>query len=309
MKNIKFYTLATAALCLGLTSCGDDFLTQEPASSVPVDGYYNTEAHIMESAVAAYDPMQWYDYFGGWAPLNLVWDSMGDDIYVGGGSTTDQGQIHKISQYRSDPRDNIGGAWSTSYSGINRSIRLIDNAETSNLPETSKNLFIIEGRAMRAWYYLVLWKTWGNVPYYEKNLVFPYVTRQYSADEVYAAVTADLEGVLDSKVLPMNQPDNWKGRMTQAAAAMIYADYVMYQADKSKYAKALGYLKDIINSHEYDLVSAAELWDVTNEWNKEIIFDVNYQSKGGKRSWGSANATGGTVLPDCLLYTSPSPRD
>lgn len=53
MKNIKFYTLATAALCLGLTSCGDDFLTQEPASSVPVDGYYNTEAHIMESAVAA----------------------------------------------------------------------------------------------------------------------------------------------------------------------------------------------------------------------------------------------------------------
>ena len=99
-------------------------------------------------------------------------------------------------------------------------------------------------------------------------------------------MTADLEGVLDSKVLPMNQPDNWKGRMTQAAAAMIYADYVMYQADKSKYAKALGYLKDIINSHEYDLVSAAELWDVTNEWNKEIIFDVNYQSKGGKRSWG-----------------------
>lgn len=313
MKNIKFYTLATAALCLGLTSCGDDFLTQEPASSVPVDGYYNTEAHIMESAVAAYDPMQWYDCFGGWAPLNLVWDSMGDDIYVGGGSTTDQGQIHKISQYRSDPRDNIGGAWSTSYSGINRSIRLIDNAETSNLPETSKNLFIIEGRAMRAWYYLVLWKTWGNVPYYEKNLVFPYVTRQYSADEVYAAVTADLEGVLDSKVLPMNQPDNWKGRMTQAAAAMIYADYVMYQADKSKYAKALGYLKDIINSHEYDLVSAAELWDVTNEWNKEIIFDVNYQSKGGKRSWGSANATGGTVLPEMIgvdgFWTSnPTPE-
>ena len=46
MKNIKFYTLATAALCLGLTSCGDDFLTQEPASSVPVDGYYNTEAPV-----------------------------------------------------------------------------------------------------------------------------------------------------------------------------------------------------------------------------------------------------------------------
>lgn len=313
MKNIKLYSLAAATMMLGLTSCGDSFLSQEPASSVPVDGYYTTNAHIMESAVAAYDPMQWYDYFNGWAPLSLVWDSMADDLYVGGGSTTDQGQIHKISQYRSDPRDNIGGAWTTSYSGINRSIRLIDNATASNLPEADKNLYIAEGRAMRAWYYSVLWKTWGNVPYYEVNLSFPYVTRQYTADEVYTAVTTDLESVLDSKILPMNQPAEWKGRMTQAAAAMIYTDYVMYQNDKSKFAKALGYMKDIINSNEYDLVSAAELWDVTNEWNKEIIFDVNYASKGGKRSWGSANATGGTVYPemigiDGLWTTNPTPE-
>ena len=52
-------------------------------------------------------------------------------------------------------------------------------------------------------------------------------------------------------------------------------------------------MKDIIESHEYDLVSAEELWDVTNEWNKEIIFDVNYIAKGSERTWGSANAPGG----------------
>ena len=27
----------------------------------------------------------------------------------------------------------------------------------------------------------------------------------------------------------MKRPDEWAGRMTWAAAAMIYADYVMYQ--------------------------------------------------------------------------------
>lgn len=301
MKKFKLYSLAAASLLLGMTSCSEDFLTEEPASSLPIDIYYNTYEHIMESAVAAYDPMQWFDYFAGWAPLNLVWDSMGDDLYVGGGSTSDQQQIHLISQYRSDPSNNIDGAWTTCYSGINRSIRLIDNANNSTeLTDEQRRLFDAEGRTMRAWYYLVLWKTWGNVPYYEANLTFPYVTRQYTAQEVYDAVTTDLESVLDSDVLPMDQPDEWKGRMTQAAAAMIYADYVMYQGDRSKYAKALGYMESIIKSDKYELVTPEELWDVRNEWNKEIIWDVNYASKGGKRDWGSANATGGTVLPQMI---------
>lgn len=298
MRKSKIYIAVAAAMLLGLNSCSDGFLTEEPSSSVVIDGYYDSYARIMESSVAAYDPMQWYDYFTSWAPLNLVWDSMGDDIYVGGSSTTDQMQLHLISQYRSDPTNNIGSSWTVSYSGINRSIRLIENATNSTLiSEEQRNLFIAEGRALRAWYYLVLWKTWGNVPYYEKNLEPPYLARQYKAEELYAAVILDLEQVLDSKVLPMNQPAEWKGRMTQAAASMIYADYVMYQGDKSRYGKALKYMEDIINSQEYDLVSAEELWDVTNEWNKEIIFDVNYIAKGGQRSWWSANAAGGTVLP------------
>lgn len=300
MKKLKLYSLAATTLLLGLTttSCGDDFLTEEPSSSVVIDGYYNTYSRILESAVAAYDPLHWYDYFAGWAPLNLVWDSMGDDIYVGGSSTTDQAEIHLISQYNSDATMTIGGAWTTSYSGINRSIRLIDNANASNLiTEDQRNEFVAEGRTLRAWYYLMLWKTWGNVPYYEQNLTEPYLCRQYKADEVYEAVVSDLEEVLDANALPMDRPTEWKGRMTQASAAMIYADFVMYQADKTRYPKALQYMKDIINSGEYKLVSATELWDITNEWNDEIIMDVNYISAGGERTWGNANKPGGTVLP------------
>ena len=58
MKKYKLYSLAAAAtLTLGLSSCGEGFLTEEPASSVSIDGYYTTDARIMESAVAAYDPM------------------------------------------------------------------------------------------------------------------------------------------------------------------------------------------------------------------------------------------------------------
>ena len=310
MKKFKLYSLVATTLAFGFASCGDDFLTEEPASSVPIEGYYTTNARIMESAVAAYDPMQWYDYFSGWCPLSFMWDCQSDDVYVGGSNTTDQSQLHLISQYKSDPNNSIGGFWSANYSGINRSIRLIDNATASDLPDADKNLYIAEGRALRAWYYLCLWKTWGNIPLYMENLSFPYIAEQKTASEVYETIVADLEEVLDQNIFPMKQEDAWAGRMTQAAASMIYTDFVMYQGDKTRYSKALGYMKAIISSGKYGLVdNYDELYALDTEWNKEIIWDINFISKGGERGWGDANTTGGTVLPamigvDGLTYTN-----
>lgn len=301
MNKFKIYSFGAIALLLGATSCGDDFLSVKPSSSVSIDGYYTTNERILESAVAAYAPMQWYDYFSGWAPLSLVCDAMGDDMYVGGGSTIDQSQIHLISQYKSDPRNSIDGAWSASYSGINRSIRLIDNAKSSDLSNADKDIYIAEGRALRAWYYLTLWKFWGNIPFYEENLVYPYIADQLSADEVYAKVIVDLEEVLNAKTLSMKQPNEWAGRMTQAAAAMIYADFVMYQKDQSRYAKALAFMKDIIDSNKYNLVTDYDdLYLIDKEWNEEIIFDINFCAKGGRRSWGSSQNSGGTVYPEMI---------
>ncbi|MDO4181262.1 MAG: RagB/SusD family nutrient uptake outer membrane protein, partial [Bacteroidales bacterium] len=319
MKKFKLYSLAVAAsLTMGLTSCGEDFLTEQPASQLPFDSYYNSYDRIMESVTAAYHPLQWFDYFAGWAPLNIVWDCQSDDMFVGGGSTSDQSQLHLISQYKSDPRNSIDGAWTTAYSGINRSIHVIDNAanalENGWLTDAQAKELDAEGRTLRAWYYLMLWKTWGNVPYYEQNLEYPYITDQLPADEVYAHVVADLEDLLDANALPMKREAAWAGRMTQASAAMIYADFVMYQKDSSRYAKALGYMKQIISSGQYSLVAGAEydkLFDYEHEWSDEIILDINFISNGGTRSWGSANNPGGTVLPaligiDGLTYENGS---
>ncbi len=62
MKKNKLYTFAAAILLAsGLVSCGDSFLTEEPASSVPITGYYTDNAKMIEAMAAAYDPMQWFD--------------------------------------------------------------------------------------------------------------------------------------------------------------------------------------------------------------------------------------------------------
>lgn len=73
---------------------------------------------------------------------------------------------------------------------------------------------------------------------------------------------------------------------------------VMYQNDKSRYSTALGYMKEIINSHDYALVDDfAGIWEESGEWNKESIWEINYISEGAVRSWNSPIATGGTVYP------------
>ena len=295
MKNI-FKTYIASIILLTASSCGDDFLTVEPSSSLPIDGYYNSENRIMESVVAAYDPLQWFDYFNGWAPLSLVYDCMSDDVYVGGGSTSDQGELHLISQFLSDPVKSISGAWVTAYSGINRSNLIIENVISSDITDADKVKFIAEGIVLRAWYYSVLWKLWGNIPYYDTNLSFPYIAEQLSATEVYSRIESDLSDILESKVLPMKQPQEYFGRVTHAMASMLYAEYVMYQKDESKYSKALGYMKDIINSSLYSLQPFADLWETATEWSDETIFDINYIAKGGKRTWGNASLSGGTVF-------------
>lgn len=300
-KNILLYS-AMAGMALSLSSCGDDFLSVEPASSLPIDGYYNTKAHVDEALTAAYAPMAWYDQYNGICPLFLVSDVQGDDIYVGGGNTSDQTEIHLASQYKSTSLLNFKGAWTTSYSGINRSNLVIkDVDEATVLSDAEKATYIAEAKTLKAFYYLQLWKFWGNVPYYEKNLESPYIAEQLSASEVYNKVIAMLEEVIKSNALPMKETAARSGHATQAFAEMLFADYVMYQKDESRYQQALGYMEGIINSRKYRLMSDyAGIWEQSGEWCDESIYEINYCAKGSKRSWGSPDAAGGTVVPTLI---------
>lgn len=111
----------------------------------------------------------------------------------------------------------------------------------------------------------MLWHYFGNVPFYLENLSEPpYTAPQYTADQVYAELIAELEAVIDSKVLPLKYYKTIKegkevddegqlGRVTQAMAYMVYAEMVMYQNDESRFSKALGYMKELIDSPSFRL--------------------------------------------------------
>ena len=296
MKKL-FYTLSILA-ALTLTSCGKDFVTAVHNSSEPLDEYFTNESRMYEALVAAYDPLKWYDYFYQYDALHLVYDIMADDIYCGGSNEGDQPILVKTHYYTATPTDECNQMWTISYSGINRCCHVLERVDgVEGMSESTKTLYKAEATILKAFYYNVLWKLWGNIPYYDVNLTSPYLAEQLDHDTVYENIVTKIEEALAMNVLPMKASGGQEGRVTKAMAYMLYAEVVMYQNDKSRYETALKYMQEIINSGQYGLVSDyAGIWLESGEWCQESIWEINYICEGGLRDWGSPIATGGNVF-------------
>ncbi|WP_342993062.1 RagB/SusD family nutrient uptake outer membrane protein [Bacteroides uniformis] len=88
-------------------------------------------------------------------------------------------------------------------------------------------------------------------------------------------------------------------------AYMVYAEMVMYQNDESRFSKALGYMKELIDSPSFRLnPSFANIWETEGEWCDESIWEINYEQTNNERGWGSPLAVGGTVLPTLISPNS-----
>lgn len=318
MKKIKILSICLLGVA-ALTSCSDSFLEEESKTQQSADEYYTGEEVMLQSVVASYSPVQWNDWNGvQYNPQHIMADIMADDIFVGGSGPGDNKYWHLMANYESTQLDGMSGLWSNMYSGIKRCndalAYLENNIESGAISNDVYKKLNAEERVLRAYYYIWLWKFYGNIPFnFERvsgNYQYPQLADDWNqgATEVYNRVIADLEDAIEANVLPMFWDDNNLGRMSQAAAYMIYADWVMYQKDQSRYAKALGYMQKIIADSHYQLDPSYEhLFTVDGEWGSESIFEVVYSDNKTARGWGTGDAilAGGTVVP--RLCSAPAP--
>lgn len=302
MKKYISIILAGATL-LALTACGDEFLTVENPTAEPVEEYFTTPEHLAQALVAAYDPLEWTDWScGAYNPVNIMSDIMADQLWVGGSDRTDNQFWHLMANYEALPTNTMTALWTEAYSGVKRCNDLLAYIpNTKGLTDTQAKEYEAQGRILRVFYYNWLWKFYGNIPYYEKNLEDPFVCPQFTADEVYAKMIADLEGALALCDLPMKRTGDETGYVTMAMAYMLYAEVVMYQNDESRLGKAFDYMKAIIDSGQYSLwADYTTLFRPEAEWCSETIFDINYFDDQAYRSWSYPMNVGGTVIPRLL---------
>ena len=305
MKTFKYITMSLlTAGAVMTTSCGDDFLEVTNPNGDFLEDYYKTDAHLQEALIAAYDPIHWPDWgLGQYNALNIDAEIMGDNFWVGGETKNDMQNWHMLFNFEGNENNTLSSLWTVDYSGIKRCndlLHYLDWADESVTDAAKKN-YEMQARAMRVFYYNMLWHYFGNIPFYLENLSAPYTAPQLKADDVYAVLIKELEEVIDSKVLPLRWDNANSGRASQAFCYMMYAEMVMYQKDTNRYTKALQYMQEIINSSEYGLnPDFANIWYVEGEWTKESIWEINYEDGGNERGWGSPLAIGGTVLPTLI---------
>lgn len=297
-----------------MTSCGNDFLdvtspTQEDASE-----YFSTKEHVEEAVVAAYDPMHWTDWsMDAYEPYMLMADIMADDIWVGGSDKNDNQNWHLMMNYEATPMKVITSIWIDGFSGIKRCNDVLAYIESGITGASDKDIASWKAQAyiLRAYYTNWLWKFYGNVPYYQTNLSGDYITPQVPADEVYGYMIKDIEDAIALNALPWKADAATYGRITTAMAYMLYAEVVMYQKDTDRYATALKYMKEIIDSPDYTLApDYAAIFEESGEWCSESIYEINYISENAARDWGAPLTAGGTVLPTLVSPNNwPSGQD
>ena len=308
MKAYKLSIMA-ALIASGMTlaSCGDSFLESLPTDKL-ADGGTATESSINSGLAATYQILLFDSYANGSYESSVyIPDIMSDDVYKGGGDANDgmNGMNYAVSQFTATSNLTLSGSWNIYTSGFARANSVINACATIESPSPKVREYNAEGHFLRAYYLYMLWRYFGNIPFFTEPLTGAtgYTAPQYTADEIYQQIIEDVTVACEAGVLPMynNDPVN-AGRVNRAAAMMLKARVVMYQKDQSKYQEVANDLATIISSGEYALLSDFNaLWLNENEFCCESIFEANHMGEG--KDWAASWTGYGTNLP---AYISPN---
>ena len=307
MKKIVSAIIFSALI---LSSCSTDFLEVNPTTIIPEEESYKTENDIVKALMAAYAPLQALDFCtsdfttkGEYHPYQFISDILADDYNaVGGSGPGDCPYLQLMFDYRLTPEQSLIALWQNIYRGIYRSNIVVNRiGDVDGISEQNANRYVAEARFLRAFYYHILWKFWGAVPYYSVNpdgKQVSYIVPQISEDELYAKIMEDLDWCTSENRLPEAVTLTQVGRANRYAAYMLRADVVMLKKDSARYASVLSQLQEIIGTKIYALTPKFEdIWSDAGEWNCESIWEINYADNPSNRDWSDIFAPGGTIYP------------
>ena len=160
MKKIKITLFALIALTT--FSCSDDFLDKQPLDTINTTNYPKTADELITLVNGAYQPLQRPKLYN-----MRMWTT---DIYagnsiVGAGGGDDGIETTQLSNFVAST-DNPGvlDLWRGPWPGILSSNIIIKTAPTLNIADDIKNRSLGEAYFLRAHYYFILVRFFGDVP-------------------------------------------------------------------------------------------------------------------------------------------------
>ncbi|WP_144281031.1 RagB/SusD family nutrient uptake outer membrane protein [Chryseobacterium echinoideorum] len=284
MKNIKIAIFAL--LTLTLVNCSDDFLDKVQPDTINTGNYPQTAEELVTVVNGAYQPLQRPKLYN-----MRMWtsDIFAGNSIVGAGGGDDGIETTQLANFVAST-DNPGvlDLWRGPWPGILSSNIIIKIAPTLNISEDIKNRSLGEAYFLRAHYYFILARFFGDVPLITEpqNAEGDLYPARSPKSEVYNLIISDLEKAIAMLPLKSEYSNADKGRASKGAAmgalAKVYLTLGNWQktVDYTTQLETMGYT---LNSDYSDN------FNVNTENSIESLFEVQYASNGGYDFWGDQN--------------------
>jgi len=272
MKN-NFKFLFILATFVTMLSC-EDFLEEDNIANVASATYYPTAAGLEDAVKATYGIMK--EYYG--PEIGWTMGVFGTDTYQEGAD----GSHKYVNRYDSGHNSAAGyfrDTWRIFYRGINQANAVVNRSESvEGVSEALKTTRVAEARFLRALYYFVLTRHYGDIHLsLEETEGVEVEANKTSAEEIYKqAIIPDLEFAISN--LPNTQSDY--GRATKAAAEFLLAKALMTRSYKSfaegtDASRAETLMSNVINNYGFELQeSVLDMWSLASEANSEFIWTI-----------------------------------
>jgi hypothetical protein len=321
MKNLTAI-VSIVLIGLGLVSCE---LQEDVYSSITTENFYKTAGDAETALIAAYDPMA--SMYNAAAHAS---DFGADQIYPRPVVARDTYTLFtydpNYSSQKSFGRENESPlqTWRSCYQGIERVNWVIDRVPGVQMDETRKSSILGEAYFLRAFYFWMLTKNFGEVvikttPSMSESDAY---NPKSSIAEVYSQIYADLDIAVNS--LPAYAASTPEfGRPSKEAALALYAKAALYNED---YSTSLQMAEQVINSGSYSLMeNVVDVFDVAKEtearseniWAFESITSVPGRISQVPSLFGPSSSAGveygnssfGSAFAYQSFYDSFDPKD
>lgn len=270
MRKIRLTAGLAALLMLG--SCGDNFFNLEPNFEVPV-GKLETAEDFSVEVMGCYAKLQ--------SQVNFYLECCeyrSDNLYLDAPTTGTQDR-YDIDQFKDVASNGILETyWANFNNGVYRCNLLLDQIAGADIDPVIKAQYQGEAMFLRSFTYFNMYRTWGGVPTTRRVVTVEEALKigRSSNDEMYELIAGDLQEIIDKQMLPVAYQNSADlGRVTMGAAKALLAK-VYLTFGKAREAATL--LEGMIGSYAL-LENIADVFDVNNKMNDEIIFAVRFNKE------------------------------
>jgi len=257
--------------CIGLatvlsTSCKKALTPYNPAG-LTAEAVFTTPAGFETLVNAAYSYERWW--YGKEEGYSM--SEMGTDIWTSGSGDVFPDLNRYVNLQGSNSAVTL--MWQQLYAGVNLCNAGIARIDGAGYSATQRNTRLAELQFLRAFYYWHIVETWGNVHFTtEESLGIVTTANRTPVEVFYAQIIKDLQFAVSN--LPPTTSDY--GRVTKyAAEAFLSRVYLTRGLNK----ESINAANDVIKNGGYTLLTNyADLWNMANMQNKEVIYAVNYSA-------------------------------